>query len=209
MTILPFTCPRSCRWAERQDLCRFTPMLARIGVCGRVTSHTTTVAVEIRSTAALAAAVLRLGGTVVGEGRHALYSTTEQGFAVTLPGWRYPLVLRTDGQMAIDTYNGRWGDPADLKRLQGVYALEAAREAAAGLGWMVLSEGDDHIVIAHPEGGAMTVHADGRCEAAGFCGRDCHATAPIEEAIGRPVERMLAPEYFQERAHVRAREDEP
>jgi hypothetical protein len=206
---LPFRCPRSCRWAEREDICRFMPVLV-VATCNDtvVTSHTTTVKVEFRSMSALARAVERLGGRAIGEGSHRLYSSTEAGYAVQLPGWRYPIVARSDGQLAMDHYNGSWGDPRDIDRLTRVYILEAAREAADAIGWMIVAEDDSAITIAHPDGGTLTVHADGWCEAAGFCGADCHATAPIEEALGRPIERLHTLEYYAERARVRAREEE-
>ena len=190
-----FDCPRTCRQFERRDLCRFMPLLAALGVQGPVTSHTTEVQIEVRSPDAFGAAAKRMGGRILGQGTHALYSTQEQGYAVQLAGWAYPIVLQGN-KLRMDTYNGQWGNQHDVKRLQGLYALEAAREAAKGFGWMVSGEGLDSITIRHPSGGQLTVHSDGRCDAFGFTGRDCHATQQIEAALGRPVPTTYKPEYY-------------
>ncbi len=150
-------------------------------------------------------AAVRLGGRALGEGAHRLYSTTEHGYAVQLPGWRYPLVLRADGTLAMDHYGGQWGNPADLDRLTRAYAIEAAREAAAAQGWMQEERADGSLLIYHPSGGTLTVLPDGTVDAAGFLGAGCHdAAAAIEAALGRPLERTykrLNPFFFRSESH--------
>lgn len=173
-------------------MCRFMPLLAALG-SGTVNSHTTTLKVELRSKAALAAACMQMGGEVLGEGEHRLYGTNlAHGFGIRLPGWSYPLVLREDGQLAFDTYGGR---AADLPLLTRAYVLAAAREAAGAQGWMIAEQSGDSITVVHPSGGRLTVKADGTCEAVGFCGTDCHATGAIEQAIGSVNGRTFKPEY--------------
>lgn len=188
-----FTCDRTCPRFERVDVCRFMPVLEALGT-GVVNSHTTKLNVHIRSKPALAAAALDLGGMVLGEGVHALYGANrEAGFAVKLPGWRFPIVLRESGELAFDTYGGI---AADVPRLTRAYVLAAAQEAAAESGWMVTDVTPESVTILHPSGGRLTVKADGTCDAVGFCGTDCHASAPIEAAIGTVAERSHKPEYF-------------
>lgn len=163
-------------------------------------SHTVTVRVEYRNLDALAAAVEALGGTVLGHGQHRLYEGPVTGWGAYLPGWEYPIVL-ADGQLHFDDYGGRWGDVALLDRLRERYAIEAARRAAQDLGWIVEDQADGSIVIYHPSGGTLTVSPSGEVAASGFVGASCtDAAAPIEQAMGRPGERTLAPEYYQEHA---------
>ena len=42
------------------------------------------------------------------------------GTAVQLPGWRYPVIVDSEGEMHYDNYKGRWGDTKDLARLTGL-----------------------------------------------------------------------------------------
>lgn len=209
-----FNCPRTCRTHEAVDVCRFSELLAAIGVVGAVNSHTTTVDVKLRSPTALAAAVHQLGGTVLGQGEHAHYPgmPTVNGFGVMLPGWRYPVVLKSNGSLAFasdDAYRSSWqegGDAVTIAKLTGCYVLAAAREAAGNLGWRVVESTPGSVTIQHSSGGRLTVNADGRCEAFGFTGTDCHATRPIEQALGEMKDRQFKPEYHtMRRMNVRQR----
>lgn len=165
-------------------------------------SHTVTVRVEYRDLDALSAAVVALGGTVLGQGEHQLYQGTVSGWGAQLPGWRYPIVL-ADGDLAYDDYRGAWGDTALLERLRERYAVEAARRAASEQGWISEDQPDGSLVIYHPDGGTLQVSPSGEVEAAGFSGAGCvGAAAPIEQALGRPIDRSLAPEYYDARARV-------
>lgn len=190
-----FACPRTCPRFERVDVCRFMPILDALGT-GTVNSHTTKLNVQIRSKPALAAAALDLGGSVMGEGLHALYGMNRaEGYAVRLPGWRFPIVLTEAGELAFDAY-GNGAEAPRIGALTRAYVLAAAQEAAAESGWMVTDVTHESVTILHPSGGRLTVKADGTCDAVGFCGTDCHASAPIEAAIGTVAERSHKPEYF-------------
>lgn len=194
-----FDCPRTC---ARQEICRFQALWAAMGPT-KVYSHTVRVAVDYgRSPDALQAAVLRMGGTWLGQGRHKLYEAAENGLGFTLPGWHYPVVLRADGSLASDDYQGQWGNPADLQTLAKGYALQAARAAAEAQGWMV-EETEDGLRVYHPLGGSLTVAADGTVEAFGFDGVGCHdATTTLADAIGARREVVAKPEFFAERARI-------
>lgn len=148
-------------------------------------SHTVTVDIEIKDRQALAAAALRLGGEVLGEGSHRLFQGAEVGFGVKLPDWLYPIVLTEEG-LKLDNYGGRWGSEASLTRFQERYAIAAAKNAAEAQGWYAEETLEGALVIYHPDGGTLTVEPDGTVDAECFEGRSCaEASAPIEEALGR------------------------
>ena len=191
-----FDCERTCHFREA---CRFTPALSTLSL---VHSHTTTVQIEFRDARALKAAVEAMGGRFMGEGTYKLYSSTEAGIGFALPHWAFPLISRADGSLAYDDYRGAWGNVADLERLKGAYAIEAARLAAQDLGWYTELHGED-LVIHHPDGGTLTVSPNGTVDAACFLGRDCaSAAAPIEAALGKKIDTSLKPEFFMERAKI-------
>ena len=57
-----------------------------------------------------------------------LFSSTAEGLAVNLPGWRYPLVCElATGTLHYDNFGGRWGDERELNRFMQAYAVEKTR----------------------------------------------------------------------------------
>ena len=115
-------------------------------------SHIVTIKTQIRDPAALAAACKRLGIAQPTVGTARLYSGQATGLIVQLPGWRYPVVANTQtGELKCDTYNGRWGEPAELNRLLQGYAVEKARLEARRKGYSVaehsLPDGSIRLVI--------------------------------------------------------------
>ncbi len=190
-----FSCQRICTPGHA---CRFQAVLSAIGTA-KVMSHTVSVTVQIKDKGPLGAAVLAMGGTVLGDGAHKLYARAkENGFGFTLPGWSYPLVLRQDGTLAFDDYHGSWGNPEDIKKLTARYAIEAARQAADAQGWNAEDQHDGSLKIEHPTGAYMTVQPDGTVEAFGFIGSACDVTSVIEEAMGKPGDRQFKPERWEE-----------
>jgi len=99
-------------------------------------SHTMNIQLELHDKDALFAACERLGLTMT-EGRHRLYQTEEEGIAVRLPGWKYPVVVKEDGMIAYDNYNGRWGKEEELNKLKAFYGLEKAKIEARKRGYSV------------------------------------------------------------------------
>lgn len=189
-----FSCPRICTPGHA---CRFQAVLSAIGTA-TVMSHTVSVSVQIKDKGPLGAAVLAMGGTVLGDGTHKLYSrNNENGFGFKLPGWIYPLVLREDGTLAFDDYNGHWGNREDLQKLTAKYAIEAARQAADAQGWNAEDQYDGSLKIEHPSGAHMVVQSDGTVEAFGFIGSACDVTSVIEEAMGTPGDRSRKPAYYE------------
>jgi hypothetical protein len=55
---------------------------------------------------------------------------TVQGYEVQFPNWHQPCYYDlAGGRVFYDDYNGRWGDTADLRRLETAYGAELEREA--------------------------------------------------------------------------------
>lgn len=99
-------------------------------------SHTMNIEIEIHDRAALEAACQRLGLTLK-DGKTRFYSTEEDGLLVQLPGWRYPVCIKENGQVAYDNYNGQWGNLAELNKLRAYYGLEKAKIEARKQGYSV------------------------------------------------------------------------
>jgi hypothetical protein len=98
-------------------------------------SHTTNIKINVTDLQALENACKRLGLDLK-EGEFKLYSSTQVGIGVTLPGWKYPVVfnLKT-GTVAYDNYNGNWGNIQELNKLVAYYGLEKAKIEARKKGY--------------------------------------------------------------------------
>lgn len=104
-------------------------------------SHTMNVNIEMHDMEALRNTLKRLGLTMK-EGKFELYSSTEEGIGVKLPGWKYPIVIKENGQVAYDNYNGRWGKIEELNKLKAYYGLEKAKIEARKKGYSVFESVD-------------------------------------------------------------------
>ena len=101
-------------------------------------SHIVRIQTQIRDPVAVQAACARLGLAHAEQGTFHLYGGAATGLAVQLPGWRYPVVCRTDvGELQFDNYSGAWGAVAELHRFQQAYAVEKARLEARRQGHAV------------------------------------------------------------------------
>jgi hypothetical protein len=171
-------------------------------------SHTVTAKVKYTyptagQESALTKTVLKMGGKVIGEGKHRLYGGEETGFGFSLPGWRYPLVLKPTGELKYDDFRGSWGDTKDLQKMQSLYGVEAARSAAEQLGWLTQEQPNGTLQVFHPSGGMITVGLGGDIDATNFTGGDCQvATEPLLAAMGGKGLETLKAEYFVEKANV-------
>ena len=88
-------------------------------------SHIVQIQTEVRDPVAIRAACGRLALTEPVFGEAKLFSSSAVGWAVRLPGWRYPVVCDvTTAKIAFDNYEGRWGDPKELGRFLQGYAVE-------------------------------------------------------------------------------------
>ena len=91
-------------------------------------SHIVTIKALIKDPAALTAACNRLGLAAPTGGTAELFSGEASGLLVSLPGWRYPVVVDIHaGQVRYDNFNGAWGSQTELDRLLQAYAIEKAR----------------------------------------------------------------------------------
>lgn len=192
LQVFDFDCPRTCPHFERQDVCRFNAIFDKLG-SAVVNSHTVKIKTEFRDDDTLAHAVRSLGGQVLGRSTHKLYERSETGFGFTLPGWRYPLVVTQDGQLAYDDYRGSWGNVKDLDRLKSEYVLATAEQAAMQQGWLTQRDGET-LTVFHPTGGTLVVTPNG-AEANGFLGSGCHDALM---ALNLPMDQWQAkPEFSQ------------
>jgi hypothetical protein len=104
-------------------------------------SHIVTVKTEVRDHAAVSAACRRLQLPPPIAGTAQLFSGEVSGLIVRLPDWAYPAVIdTTTGEVHFDTYNGVWGDLAQLDRLIQIYAVEKARIEARKRGHNVTEQ---------------------------------------------------------------------
>ncbi len=101
-------------------------------------SHVVEIRTEIRDPLALAAACTRLGLPQPIEQTVTLFSSEARGFAVHLPGWRYPVVCDIPAAaIRFDNYQGRWGEQRQLDSLLQAYAVEKAKLEARKAGHSV------------------------------------------------------------------------
>ena len=186
-----FDCPRTCPLFERRDLCRVNPVFKAIGPVV-VNSHTVKVKVEYNDQGALRGSVEAMGGTWLGQGNHSLYERGKvEGLGFRLPGWNYPLVLKSNGELAYDDYGGCWGNVKDLETLKSQYTISQATQAAAAQGWQTELNGTE-LVIHHPDGGSLTINGQS-LDATGFTGTGCHDAIV---ALGLPFGDAVAKTEF-------------
>ncbi len=96
-------------------------------------SRVITIATPIRDGEALRAACHRLGLAEPVLGTHPLITEVASGFAVRLPGWKYPAVFQLDtSEVKFYSPGGGLDEQAELDRLFQAYeemaAIEARRE---------------------------------------------------------------------------------
>lgn len=94
-------------------------------------SHTVKIKSTIKDIAVLRLAAEQVGGKV-SEGVTDIRlfdGTVHRGYAVELPGWKYRVAVKEDGEVAYDNYNGTWGDQSVLDKLLQRYGVETAKKA--------------------------------------------------------------------------------
>jgi hypothetical protein len=116
-----------------------------------------TINAQIRDPVALAAACRRLGLAQPVQGTATLYSGQATGLIVQLPGWRYPVVIDTQGaQVMYDNFGQAWGSQDQLDRLMQAYGVEKVRIESRKAGHSVteISLPDGSIKLTVQVGGA-------------------------------------------------------
>jgi hypothetical protein len=115
-------------------------------------SHVVQIQAEVRDPVAIRAACGRLVLPEPVYGEAQLYNSRAIGWAVRLPGWRYPVVCDVEAaKIAYDNFGGRWGEKRQLDRFLQGYAVEKARLEARRKGHTVteqaLADGSIKLVI--------------------------------------------------------------
>ena len=105
-------------------------------------SHVVQVQTQARDPFAIRAACGRLGLAEPVHGTFELFARQKAtGLAVQLPGWRYPIVIDTaKGEIALDNFQGHWGENAQLDKFLQSYAIERATLEARKRGHSVTEQ---------------------------------------------------------------------
>ena len=104
-------------------------------------SHIVRIQTRLHDPAAISAACRRLNLSEPVHGTARLYSGEATGLILQLPDWQYPAVIdTTSGQIQVDTFEGRWGDPRHLDRFLQIYAVEKAKLEAHRRGHSVTEQ---------------------------------------------------------------------
>ena len=101
-------------------------------------SHIVQIQTQVRDATAVVAACRRLGLAPPVQQTAKLFTSTETGLTVQLPGWHYPVVCDlTSGQLKFDNFNERWGSQEKLDTFLQAYAVERAKIEARKKGHTV------------------------------------------------------------------------
>ena len=104
-------------------------------------SHIVQIKTEVRDAAAVSAACRRLSLAEPAHQTVRLFSGIATGTTVSLPGWRYPVVLDlTAGAAKYDNFGGLWGKQQELDRFLQAYAVERAKIEARKQGHSVTEQ---------------------------------------------------------------------
>jgi len=117
-------------------------------------SHTMNIKIELHDLTILERACLRMNAKFVSYGNVKLFGGSVDGASVHLPGWQYPIVVRNDGTVSYDNYNGHWGNIDKLHELEAVYGLEKATQEASLKGYLteeIVEENELVLRITIPE----------------------------------------------------------
>jgi len=158
-------------------------------------SHTAQIAADYSHPDALAAAVSKLGGKIIGQGRHKLFSSEHDGIGIQLNNWAFPVVVQTDGTLAYDDYQGRWGKTSDLDKLHEEYSWALTEIAAQRLGWQTERTADG-VRVYHPSGATISVTST-TVDLNGFVGASCQAAMkqlalPVDYVTVKPSMNQCA-----------------
>ena len=101
-------------------------------------SRVVTLTSQVRDGKALLAACRHLNLAEPVLGAYPLFSEVASGFAVRLPGWKYPAVFQLDtGLVKFDSSDGLSGEQTELDKLLEAYSLEIAAVEARRKGCQV------------------------------------------------------------------------
>jgi len=118
-------------------------------------SHTVKVKTNLSDVDKLRTACAALGyGLKLDVERVKLFQgSIENAHEVSIPGWRYPVAVKGT-EIFFDNYNGAWGDPKLLKRLENRYGMLLVEERAKARGestrWTTDEQGRTQLEIIKP-----------------------------------------------------------
>ena len=94
-------------------------------------SHIAKVDIQFKDAACITTAAKRLNHKCEVVKNYKFYDgTVANGTAVYLPGWKYPVVIKDNGEAVYDNYNGSWGKQSHLDELKQIYGVEVAKKQA-------------------------------------------------------------------------------
>ncbi len=102
-------------------------------------SHTSEIDLQLKDKKTLIKVLNKLNISY-SEGVHKLFSTTEKGLGINLPGWKYPAVIKDDGSVAFDNYNGKWGKIEELNKVKAHYTAEIAKKEMKKKGYKCIEK---------------------------------------------------------------------
>jgi hypothetical protein len=100
-------------------------------------SHTVKLDLKLKDKSVIIDTCKKLGLPVETDVDIRLFSSTEKGTKVTLPGWRFPLAIHEDGDVVYDIYNGAWGNEEELHKFTAHYGMEKAKLEARRQGFEI------------------------------------------------------------------------
>lgn len=104
-------------------------------------SHIVKIQTQVRDATAVSAACRRRNLAEPQYETVKLFTATETGLAVRLPGWNYPVVCDlAAGVIKFDNFGGRWGEKVELDRFLQCYAVEKTKLEARRSGHTVVEQ---------------------------------------------------------------------
>jgi hypothetical protein len=87
-------------------------------------SHIVTIATELRNIDTIKEVCRRLNLQCRESKNIEIYSTTKSGIGVYLNGWKYPVVIDSQGKVYYDNFGGNWGNEKEWDKFVNEYSLE-------------------------------------------------------------------------------------
>ena len=79
-------------------------------------SHCTTIDVKMKDINILRKVCKKLNLEMKENSKFRFYDgRTEHGTKINLPNWNYPIIIKNNGEVIFDNFEGTWGDIKELK----------------------------------------------------------------------------------------------
>ena len=100
-------------------------------------SHTNRIKGQIKNKSMFIDVCNALGVNMRSGNKHKLYSGEYNGMGITLPGWKYPVIIDDAGNIIFDNYGGSWGDIKHLHGTMDKYNYNVVEAESLGQGHTV------------------------------------------------------------------------